>query len=53
MTTTTKPGIWVHGAPARDLEQVASYLSGDSHARSKVQWFDGKHFYDLLVEDNR
>lgn len=32
-----KVSIWVHGAPARSLEQVVSYLTGDDHDRSKVQ----------------
>lgn len=52
--------IWVHGAPARDIRQVVSYLTGDSHDRSKVQivyvdengrrsWFD----FPLDDETNR
>lgn len=47
------PGIWVHGAPARDLEQVESYLSGDAHDRSKVEWFDGSRFRPLVIEEPR
>lgn len=43
-----KPGFWVHGAPARNLEQIESYLTGDEYDRSKVDWFDGKNFHNLL-----
>lgn len=41
------PTLWVHGTPARDLEQVAGYLGGDAHDQSKVQVLIGGHFYNL------
>lgn len=43
------PQIWLHGQPARTLEEVIKYLSGDAHDRSKVQFFDGKEFHDLIL----
>lgn len=46
------PGIWVHGTPATSLEQVESYLKGDAHDRSKVQWFNGIRFFDLVVQED-
>ena len=44
-----EPSIWVHGCRARDLKQVESYLSGDAHDQSKVQWYDGNQFHDLVI----
>lgn len=44
-----EPGIWVHDSRARSLEQVESYLSGDAHDQSKVQWYDGDRFHDLVI----
>jgi hypothetical protein len=41
--------FWVHGSPARSFEQVAEYLTGDAHDRSKVQVYDGKHFHSVIV----
>ena len=40
------PHIILHGMNARNLDQVASYVSGDAHDRSKVQWFDGNRWHD-------
>jgi len=46
-----KAVFWIHGFPARDMEQVAEYLSGDAHDQSKVQVLvDGK-FYDVVTEE--
>ena len=45
-----EPGFWIHGSPARDLEQVESYLRGDAHDRSKVQWFDGQGFHPVVLD---
>ena len=42
-----KPEVLVHGMRARDIEQVMSYLSGDAHDRSKIQWFNGVKFYNF------
>lgn len=42
-----RPGIYLHGVPARDLEHVVSYLTGDAHDRSKVEFFDGERFLSL------
>lgn len=51
MTTTDDQAegrFWVHGAPARNLDQVFDYLtSDDAHDRSKVVWFDGKRFQQV------
>lgn len=38
-------GFWLHGAPARNLEKLSSYLNGDAHAQSKIEWFDGNKFH--------
>lgn len=48
-------GFWVHGMRARDLAEVESFLTGDAHDKSKVQWFDGKKFHTLIdiVENAR
>lgn len=43
---STNLQFWVHGIPARSLEQVAQYLSGDDHDKSKVQVFDGETFHN-------
>jgi len=47
MKRDDNPTLWVHGLPARSLEQVASYLTGDSHDQSKVQVLVGGNFYNL------
>jgi hypothetical protein len=52
MTTTDpqrdpNPTIWLHGLPARDLDQVRAYLNGDAHDQSKVQVLVNGHFYNL------
>jgi hypothetical protein len=39
--------FWVHGAPARDFDQVLEYLKGDVHDQSKVQIVIDGHFYGL------
>lgn len=41
--------IWVHGAPARSWEQVAEYVNGDAHARSKLQILVGGRFYPVKI----
>ena len=46
------PTIWIHGQPARDLDQVASYLNGDAHDQSKVQVLVGGNFYNLADMTN-
>ena len=43
--------FWVHGAPARSFEQVASYLTGDAHDRSKVQVVVNGEFHDVKVPE--
>lgn len=43
-----RPEILVHGMRARNVEQVMSYLSGDAHDQSKVQWFDGNKFHNFI-----
>ena len=40
--------FWVHGMPARNIDQVIDYLSGDAHDRTKVQWHDGKNFITVV-----
>ena len=40
----TRKSIMTHGIPARDLDTLISYISGDAHDRSKVEWFDGQKF---------
>ena len=44
-------GFWVHGYPAHSLEQVVSFLTGDAHDQSKVQWYDGKRFHSIGFKD--
>ena len=39
MAQVTKVEIWVHGAPARCLDQVVKYLTGDVHDQTKVEIF--------------
>ncbi len=46
-----QPGFYVHEMPARSIDHVIDYLSAedslgriDSHAQSKVHWFDGDKF---------
>jgi hypothetical protein len=39
MDEKQKVEVWLHGSPARSLEQIMWYLSGDAHDRSKVQIF--------------
>lgn len=40
--------VCVHGLFPRNLEQLADYVDGDTHDQSKVQWFTGSVFVDLL-----
>lgn len=47
------PGFWVHGSPAYSLDQVLDFLNGDAHDVSKVQWFNGHHFFSLVSDPNR
>lgn len=44
-------GFWVHGTPARSLDQVLDFLDGDAHDVSKVQWFNGEKFFDFISRD--
>lgn len=41
-------GFWVHGMPARNIDQVISYLSGDAHDQYKVRWYDGQDFLTVV-----
>ena len=43
--------LWVHGLPARSYEQVADYLNGDAHDRSKVQVMVGGVLRDVFVAE--
>lgn len=45
-------GFWVHGSPARSLDEVLEFLNGDAHDVSKVQWFNGNRFFDLVRDPN-
>lgn len=45
-------GFWLHGTPARSLDEVLDYLDGDAHDVSKVQWFNGSEFFDLVPDPN-
>ena len=44
-------GFWVHGVPARNIDQVVSYLTGDAHDQSKVQFYKDGKFYSVVLED--
>lgn len=46
------PDMYIHGVPAENVEQVLSYLSGDAHDVSKVQWFDGERFHNFVKDPN-
>ena len=46
------PGFWVHGLSTDSLETVLSYLDGDAHDVSKVQWFNGSTFFDIASDPN-
>lgn len=50
MSTTPKPAaVFVHGSAARSWAQVASYLLGDAHDRSKVQVLVNGQFLPLVL----
>lgn len=42
------PQIFVHGTPASSFRQVASFIDGDAHDRSKVQFYTGKNMKSLF-----
>lgn len=42
--TNGKTKVYLHGGYARDLAQVVSYINGDAHDRSKIEFFDGAGF---------
>ena len=50
--TFGKPAFFVHGMPARNVEQVLDFLSGNAHDVSKVQFFDGTRFHNFIKEPN-
>lgn len=50
MSTNPQPAaLFVHGSAARSWAQVASYLLGDAHDRSKVQVFVNSQFLPLVL----
>lgn len=47
-TDAENAGIYINGAPARNLDHVESYLNGNAHDRSKITYFDGKKFHRII-----
>lgn len=43
--------VFIHGSLARDWAQVAEYLSGDAHDRSKVQVLVNGRFYPVVIRE--
>ena len=46
--TALSARICVHGLFPRNLDQLVSYVDGDTHDQSKVDWFTGSEFVALL-----
>jgi hypothetical protein len=48
---TRAPGFWVHDVPTDSLDRVVSFLNGDAHDQSKVEFVKNNKRYQVIIKE--